>query len=495
MMRHRPLAVLVLLALIASACSSAADQVAEEVVDPTSTTTTTTTTITTATTTSEPPEPEFAGTTILVGVPPDTPGMQDIIALTPEFFTGPTGIEVGFLVASELELLEDVSLKLPPRFDVLAFDNFFVLDSGRRTFTRLLDGKRSQQSAVVDLTPFAEADADYDIDDLIPSVRSSVTLDGQLFGAPFYAESSIVMFNQDVMDAAGITVPEQPTWEQIADIAAQVQTEDVAGICLQGVPGWDDLGATLTTVVNTFGGTWWEANEDGTPSVAQINQPDSGFRTAAEFYIDLAQNFGIDDPANAGFDQCLDEFQNGNVALWYDSTSAAPILEASNSPIAGNVGYTLAPTNLTNASGWLRSQSFVINDIAETRETVEASWEFISWATSAEFARIAAENLPGDLADVEQNTRLSTHANPEFVESNQPYGDLVLEAITTSPIDNPGTTPRPGVGGVQFVGVPEFQDIANRCTQHLSDAIAGETSVDDALDACQEIASEISLEG
>ena len=488
MMRYRPLAVLVLLALLASACSSAADQVAEEVVAPTSTTTTTTTT----TTTSEPPEPEFAGTTIIVGVPPDLPpGMQDIIALTPEFFTGPTGIEVDFSVRREDELQERVTLAAiafgTPPPDVFTFDNFEVVRFG-------------QYGLLDDLAPFAEADADYDLDDIIPSVRSSVSVDDQLFGAPFRAESSIVMFNQNIIDAAGITVPEQPTWEQIANIATQIHSDEVAGICLNGVPGYNDLAASLTTVVNTFGGTWWEANEDGTPSVAQINQPDSSFRAATEFYIDLVQNYGIDDPANAGFDECLDEFQNGNVALWYDSTRAAPILEADGSPIAGNVGYTLAPTNITNASGWLRSQSFVIQPRfpplnPEYREKLEASWEFISWATSAEFAEIAAENLPGGLADVEQNTRLSTYANPDFVDANQPYGNVVLEAITTSPVDNPGTTPRPGVGGVQFVGIREFLDISNRCTQQLSSAIAGETSVDEALDECQAIASEISLEG
>ena len=134
----------------------------------------------------------------------------------------------------------------------------------------------------------------------------------------------------------------------------------------------------------------------------------------------------------------------------------------------------------------------MINPFAETRETVEASWEFISWATSPEFVRLAAGSLPGGLADVEQNTRLSTQANPEFVDANQPYADTVLEAITTSPIDNPGTTPRPGFGGVQFVGLTEFLDISTRCTTHLSDAIAGEISVDEALDECQAIASKIS---
>ena len=480
-MRYRSFAVLVLLALLASACSSAADQVAEEVVDPTSTTTTTTTT----TTTSAPPGPEFAGTTIFVGVPPDLPGFQDIVALTPEFFTDPTGIEVDFLVMPEQDIRERLShIGFGTAGDVFALDNFSVPQFG-------------QNGWALDLTPFAEADPDYDLDDIIPSVRSALSADSlvrnrsgdQLSGVPFHVESSIVMFNQDIIDAAGITVPEQPTWDEIADIAAQVHSDDVAGICLQGVPGRDGLGATLTTVVNTFGGTWWEANEDGTPGVAQINQPDSGFREATEFYVDLVQNYGVDDPANASFDQCLEEFQNGNVALWYDSTSAAPILEADSSPIAGNVGYAHAPTNLTNASGLLRAQSLFIGWGASNPE---AAWEFVSWATSAEFARIAAENLPGGWTDAPQGTRLSTYEIPEFLEENQPYADVVLEAIATSPIDNPGTTPRPGTPGVQFVGFPEFADISNRCSRQISDSIAGNNSVDDALDACQTIASEVS---
>ena len=134
--------------------------------------------------------------------------MENIIALTQEFFAGPTGIEVDIVVIPEQELIEDIALAGIVTLDVLAFDNFVVSDAGQR---RLL----------VDLTPLAEADVNYDLDDIIASVRSSVSVDGQLFGAPFYAESSIVMFNQEVIDAAGITVPEQPTWDEIADIAAQ----------------------------------------------------------------------------------------------------------------------------------------------------------------------------------------------------------------------------------------------------------------------------------
>ena len=64
--------------------------------------------------------------------------------------------------------------------------------------------------------------------------------------------------------------------------------------------------------------------------------------------------------------------------------------------------------------------------------------------------------------------------------------------MAAAPINDPGTTPRPGLPGVQFVGVPEFQDVGNRCTEEFSGVIAGRIGVDDALSNCQDIASSVS---
>jgi sorbitol/mannitol transport system substrate-binding protein len=47
------------------------------------------------------------------------------------------------------------------------------------------------------------------------------------------------------------------------------------------------------------------------------------------------------------------------------------------------------------------------------------------------------------------------------------------------------------VPGVQYVGIPEFQDVGNRCTEQFSSVIAGGASIDAALSACQDIASEV----
>jgi sorbitol/mannitol transport system substrate-binding protein len=43
---------------------------------------------------------------------------------------------------------------------------------------------------------------------------------------------------------------------------------------------------------------------------------------------------------------------------------------------------------------------------------------------------------------------------------------------------------------VQYVGVPQFQDVGNQCTQQFSAVIAGRASVDAALKNCQGIASQ-----
>ena len=337
-----------------------------------------------------------------------------------------------------------------------------------------------------DLTPLAEADDDYNLDDLITPIRDALSLNGQLFGVPFYGESSFLMYNQQIMADAGITVPDEPTWDQIADIARQVDSDDVAGICLRGLAGWGDLGASLTTVVNTFGGTWWEANDDGTPGEAQINQADSGFRAATEFYVDLVTTVGEDDAANSSFPQCLELMQEGGAAMWYDATVAAGILE--NEGLTGNLGVALAPTGPAGLpAGWLWTWSFAI---PENAPNVEAAWEFISWATSEEFINLSGTT--NGWAAAPPGSRVSTYNNPDYLAATESFADVVLNQIEAANPENPGSTPRPGLPGVQYVGIPEFQDIGTRCTQEISAAIAGDITVDTALDNCQAIASEVS---
>lgn len=405
------------------------------------------------------------------------PQMEDIASLTPSLFTAETGIEVNYTFLEEQTLREIVTRDVGAggeQFDVVMIGMFEAPQFGANGW-------------LYDLNDFAADTPEWDVDDIIHAVRGGLSYEGGLYAAPFYAESSFVMYRQDVIDGAGLTMPAAPTWDELAEIARTIDSDEMAGICLRGKPGWGDLGAAFTTVLNTFGGTWWLANADGSIGAAQVDQPE--FREALEFYVALINDAGQDDAANASFNECLSLYQNGQVAMWYDATVAAGILEADDSPVKGLNGFALAPTKVTDASGWLWAWALAIPQNSSDPDT---AWEYVSWATSEEYINAAGESLPGGWAAVPPGTRESTYANPNYQAAAQAFAQKTLDAMLAAPIDNPGTKPRPGLPGVQYVGVPEFQDVGTRCTEQFSAAIAGSISVDAALSACQDIASEVS---
>jgi sorbitol/mannitol transport system substrate-binding protein len=406
----------------------------------------------------------------------DNPQMTDIADLTPELFTKKTGIKVNYTILDEGTLRQVTTRDVAAggrQFDVVMIGPFEAPQFGR-------DGH------LTDLTPFASEDTSYQLDDIIPSVRDALSFEGKLYAAPFYAESSFVMYRKDVLDEAGISMPEQPTWDQIADIAREVDSPDMAGICLRGKPGWGDLGASFTTVLNTFGATWWSANSDGSIGDAMVDQPE--FREALQFYVDLVKDAGQKDAASSSFNECLTQYKDGQVAMWYDATVAAGLLEADDSTVKGKNGYAAAPVVETEASGWLWAWALAI---PATTQKQELAWKYVAWATGPDYLKEAGPKVPGGWASIPPGTRKSTYEIPEYQDAAAAFAEPTLAAMDSAPIDSPGTSPRPGLPGVQFVGIPEFQDVGNQCTQQFSAVIADRTSIDAALQACQDIASRV----
>jgi sorbitol/mannitol transport system substrate-binding protein len=67
-----------------------------------------------------------------------------------------------------------------------------------------------------------KTDAKYDADDILPAMRNGLSVDGKMYAAPFYGESSMLMYRKDLADKAGVTVPSNPTWAQVKDLAAKI---------------------------------------------------------------------------------------------------------------------------------------------------------------------------------------------------------------------------------------------------------------------------------
>jgi sorbitol/mannitol transport system substrate-binding protein len=400
------------------------------------------------------------------------PQMEDIAQLTKSTFTKDTGIKVNFTILPENELRDKVTQDIATtagQYDVATIGAYEVPVWEKNGWLH-------------ELGSYVDKDTSFDKADLLkPMVQSLSGSDGKLYALPFYGESSFLMYNKDVMKAKGITVPERPTWQQIADIAAEVDGAEpgMRGICLRGLAGWGELGAPLTSVVNTFGGTWFTKDWK-----AQVNSP--AFKKATNFYVDLVRKHGEAGAAQAGFTECLNAMSQKKVAMWYDATSAAGSLEdPSSSKIAGNVGYAYAPTVETKSSGWLWSWAWAM---PKTTKKADAASQFMLWASSKKYEKLVGEKL--GWSRVPAGKRASTYEIPQYQKAAGSFGDITLKSIEQADPADPGVQPRPTVG-IQYVAIPEFQDLGTKVTQEISAAIAGKTSVDKALNDGQKLAEEV----
>src|SRR5690348_17601483 len=74
-------------------------------------------------------------------------------------------------------------------------------------------------STLFPYTTLFRSDSSYDSNDLIPGVKSALSYKNDLYAVPFYGESSMLMYRKDMLAAKGITMPDHPTWDQVAAAA------------------------------------------------------------------------------------------------------------------------------------------------------------------------------------------------------------------------------------------------------------------------------------
>jgi len=385
-------------------------------------------------------------------------------------FEDASGVKVNFTIKEEGEMRALASQDFANQagqFDVATLSNFEIPFYSKNGWLHSMDDVQAYKD-----------DKDFNQADIFPSMTNSLKgPDGKLYGEPFYGESSFLMYRKDLADKAGVKIPTNPTWDEVAAAAAKLDTGATKGICLRGKPGWGDNMAPMTTVVNTFGGTWFE--KDWT---AKVNAPE--FKEAATFYTDLIKKHGETGAAQASFNQCLSAFQQGKVAMWYDATSGAGKVEAADSPVKGKVAYVQAPVKKTKASGWLYAWSWAIEKKSTKQDN---AWKFISWASSKKYEELAGANQ--GWANIPSGKRESTYSNAEYLKAASAFAGPTLEAIKNADPVNPGLQPRPTVG-IQFVDVPEFTDVGQKVSQDISAVIAGQKTVDEALNAGQTYAEQ-----
>lgn len=404
----------------------------------------------------------------------NNPQMVELQKLTADHFTKDTGIKVNFTVLPENDVRDKISQDFANQagqYDVATLSNYEIPIYARNDWLH-------------EMNSYVAEDAGYDEEDILGPMRESLTGDdGKLYGQPFYGESSFLMYRKDLFAEAGLTMPEHPTWTQVADFAEKLDGAEpgMKGICLRGLPGWGELMAPLTTVVNTFGGTWFDQDWQ-----ARLDSPE--WEKATKFYVGLVREHGESGAAQSGFAECLNNMTQGKVAMWYDATSAAGSLDAADSPVKGKIGYAPAPVEKTDSAGWLYTWAW---GIQKASRNADKAWKFVSWASSKEYEQLVGDEI--GWSNVPAGKRASTYENPAYVKEAAAFQEMTRKAIEGAKPKDPGLQPRPAPG-IQFVGIPEFTDLGTKVSQEISAAIAGRQSVEEALKKSQQLAEQISEE-
>ena len=315
----------------------------------------------------------------------------------------------------------------------------------------------------------------YDVDDLLKPIRDGASFGGKLYALPFYAESSLTYFRKDLFQKAGLTMPAQPTYDDIARFAKVLHdpAHDVYGICLRGKPGWGENMAYLSTLVNTFGGRWFD--ESWTP---QLTSPE--WHDAVTVYVHLLQAYGPPGESSNGFNESLTLFQNGRCAMWIDATVAAGSLaDTTQSQVAGSVGFAAAPIARTPLGArWLWFWALAV---PSSSKHPDAALQFIEWATSRQYMELVASQR--GWAAIPPGTRTSTYQQPAYLAA-APFAELTYRSILAADPLHPTEKPVPYTG-IQCPVLPTFPTIGNQVGQLIASALVGTRSVDDALQAAQ----------
>jgi sorbitol/mannitol transport system substrate-binding protein len=408
--------------------------------------------------------------------------MKTMESLTSEFEKAYPDIKLKWNVLPENELRQKVTTDIATNagsYDVATIGTYEVPIWAKNGWLNSMDSLFEKN---------ANVKANYDLADLITPIRLGLSYNKTLYALPFYGESSMTFYNKAAFDAAKLTMPVKPTWNQIQRFAAKLHNpkKGFYGICLRGLPGWGENMAVFSTMVNTFGGRWFDPQWNAT-----INTP--AWKTALTFYVNLQKKYGVPGVTGNGYTESLTLMSQNKCGVWIDGTPAAGFLkDPKQSKIVDSVGFANAPTGpgTPKGSNWLWSWSLAI---PKSSKVTDAAFKFATWATSKEYIALVAKNN-GTWASVPPGTRYSTYANPEYKKAAGDFAGLTLDAINRADPTNATKDPVPYTG-VQYVGIPEFQALGAQVGQYVAGALAGQYTIDEALKLSQTAAEKVAKEG
>ncbi len=406
----------------------------------------------------------------------NNPDMVIMQQLTDKNFTKATGIKVNWTILPENQIRSKISEDV-----ALGGGKFDLVTLGTPDIPVYVDN-----GWTIPLQPYfdrmtASEKTTYDYGDLIPAVMPAYSSATKGVAAiPFYAESTMLFYRKDLLAKKGLTMPENPTWGQIYNLAKQLNDPQngVAGIALRGLPGYGENMYIFCTVLNAFGGRWFDANWE-----PQFDSP--YVRAALNFYKKILIDAGEPGPTTYGYTECLNLIASGKAAMWYDATVSGGTLEAApNSMVKGKIGYALSPTalkaNTMTIGGWGLA-------ITSSSKHKDEAFKFLTWSTNKNYVKLVGTNV--GWARIPSGTRASTYKLSAYLKV-APFAELTLDSLSRAEFRQPAIDPTPYTGN-SLPNIPEYPSFGETAGQELAAYISNQKDLDtvvrDIQDSLQKV--------
>ncbi|GIP17658.1 sugar ABC transporter substrate-binding protein [Paenibacillus montaniterrae] len=396
-------------------------------------------------------------------------------------FTAKTGIKVNYTVLSENEIRSKITQDVGlgggqyDLFTIGAQDSAVYLDNGwTEPLDELLNGMSDEDKAW------------YDLDDVFPVVRDSLSSQTKGLGAlPFYAETTLLFYNKEIFEAKNLTMPENPTWEQVYELAVQAQdkAQGIAGIALRGLPGSGQNMFIFSSIANAFGAQYYDVDWNAT-----FNTPE--MKNAIEFYKKILADAGQAGPTSTGYTEALNLMSTGKAAMWYDaSVSAGTLANSTDSQVSGKIGYAMAPLQVKqDATNTIGGWGLAINASSKNKD---AAFKFLTWATSKEYISLVGEKKGWE--STPSGTRVSTYDNENYKQASD-FADITKKAILQVDFYNPSINKTPYTGN-SIPNMAEYSSWGEQIAQLLASYLVDQKSIDAVLEEGQKILTDVAVAG
>ncbi|MBZ2195479.1 sugar ABC transporter substrate-binding protein [Ruania sp. N2-46] len=297
----------------------------------------------------------------------------DAVLANVEEFEAETGLNVEVTSYTEDQLSQQLNVRLNANADDI--DVMMVRPLQEiRTFDR--------NGWLADLTEQATSDEEWDWADFQEGPQESVTLDDRVLGVPLATEREVLYYRTDLLEAAGLDVPQ--TLEELETAAQTIQDQnpDVYGFVSRGARA--AAVTQFSSFLYSYGADW--VAEDGSSG---IGTPEA--REAYTFYGDMLRNYGPPGVTNMSWPEAMGIFTQGRAAFYTEADSLyTNATDPSNSTVSDVVGFAQFPegpagSRPTNVPSWALA-------VPASSNNQDSAWEFIRWATNQENTIVAQEN-------------------------------------------------------------------------------------------------------